>query len=159
METYPLAPSSSSLAVVGNRYKVILWLALPTVFAMVSQSLVNEIDVFFFGRLPVPESSHAQAALLPSLILTWLFGGSLSAISVGTQAMVARRFAEGDRKAAGAVLGNAAAFCVAAGVIFSVVGLVLLPWMVRSMVEVPEVQEVAISYTRWRLFAVISMSA
>jgi multidrug resistance protein, MATE family len=157
METYPLAPSS--LALGGNRYKAILWLAMPTVFAMVSQSLVNEIDVFFFGRLPIPDSSYAQAALLPSLILTWLFGGSLSAISVGTQAMVARRYAEGDRRAAGAVLGNAAYFCIGAGAVFSIVGLLLLPWLIRSMIEVPEVQDVAIRYTRWRLYAVISMSA
>jgi putative MATE family efflux protein len=152
-----VAPPSVALG--GNRYKAILRLALPTVFAMLSQSVVNEIDVVFFSHLPVPASSNGQAALLPSLILTWLFGGSLSAISVGTQALVARRYAEGDRKAAGAVLGNAAYFCVGAGALFSVVGLLLLPWMVRSMVEVPEVQEVAISYTRWRLFAVISMSA
>jgi len=157
METYPLAPTS--LALGGNRYKAILWLAMPTVFAMVSQSLVNEIDVFFFGRLPIPDSSYAQAALLPSLILTWLFGGSLSAISVGTQAMVARRYAEGDRKAAGAVLGNAAYFCIGAGAVFSIVGLLCLPWLIRSMIEVPEVQDVALRYTRWRLYAVISMSA
>src|SRR3984957_16626595 len=158
METLELAPSSA-FALGGNRYKAILWLALPTVFAMLSQSVVNEIDVLFFSHLPVPESSHAQAALLPSLILTWLFGGSLSAISVGTQALVARRYAEGDRKGAGAVLGHAAYFCVGAGALFSVISLVCLPSLVRLMVEVPEVQDVAIAYTRWRLFAVISMSA
>ena len=54
----------------------------PTVLAMLSQSVVNEIDVIYFSHLPCPESSNGQAALLPSLILTWLFGGSLSAISV-----------------------------------------------------------------------------
>ena len=107
----------------------------------------------------MPQSSYGQAALLPSLILTWLFGGSLSAISVGTQALVARRYAEGDRKGAGAVLGNAAYFCLGMGAIFSVLSLACLPWLVRQMVEVPEVQAVAIAYTRWRLFAVISMSA
>jgi putative MATE family efflux protein len=161
MDTFELAQSASAqpLAAHGNRYKAILRLALPTVFAMLSQSVVNEIDVVYFKHLPVPESSYAQAALLPSLILTWAFGGSLSAISVGTQAMVARRFAEGDRKAAGGVLGNAAFFCVAAGALFSALGLVLLPSLVRLMIEVPEVQQVAIDYTRWRLFAVISMSA
>jgi putative MATE family efflux protein len=149
----------SSIALGANRYKVILRLALPTVFAMLSQSVVNEIDVVFFSHLHVPESSYGQAALLPSLILTWLFGGSLSAISVGTQALVARRYAEGDRKAAGAVLGNAAYFCVAAGAVFSVVGVLCLPWLVRLMIPRPEVQVVAIAYTRWRLLAVISMSA
>ena len=157
METLDLVAPSMALG--GNRYKVILRLALPTVLAMLSQSVVNEIDVIFFSHLPCPESSNGQAALLPSLILTWLFGGSLSAISVGTQALVARRYAEGDRRAAGAVLTNTAFFCVIAGTAFSVVGLVCLPWLVRSMIEVPEVQRIALSYTRWRLLGIISMAA
>src|SRR5580692_8121790 len=106
-----------------NRYGTILKLATPTVLAMLSQSVVNEIDVVF-SRLPCPESSNGQAALLPSLILVWLFGGSLSAISVGTQAIVARRYAEGDRQAAGAVLTNSTFFCVVAGGIFSAIRLV-----------------------------------
>jgi multidrug resistance protein, MATE family len=157
METLDLAPPSLVLG--GNRYKAILRLALPTVFAMLSQSVVNEIDVVFFSHLPVPESSNAQAALLPSLILTWLFGGSLSAVSVGTQALVARRYAEGDRRAAGAVLANTAFFAVVAGAVFSVIGLLAVPFMVRSIISVPAVQDVAIAYTRWRLYAVISMAA
>src|SRR5271156_5486117 len=119
---------------VRSPYRAILRLALPTVFAMLSQSIVNEVDVVFFSRMPVPESSNAQAALLPSLILVWLFGGSLGAISVGTQALVARRYAEGDRKAAGAVLANATFFCIVAGVLLSVIGLFALPLLVRSMI-------------------------
>jgi len=157
METVELAPASLTFS--GNRYKAILWLALPTVFAMVSQSIVNEIDVVFFSHLPVPESSYAQAALLPSLILTWLFGGSLGAISVGTQALVARRYAEGDKHAAGAVLASATFFAIVAGAVFSVVGLVSLPFLVRLVSDVPQVQDVAISYTRWRMLAVISMAS
>src|SRR5579872_4568331 len=85
----------------GNPYWTILRLALPTVIAMLSQSVVNEVDVVFFSYLPSPESSNAQAALLPSLILVWLFGGTPSAVSVGTQALVARRCAEGRHEDAG----------------------------------------------------------
>jgi putative MATE family efflux protein len=157
METLELV--APSIALGANRYKTILKLALPTVLAMLSQSIVNEIDVVYFSHLPCPESSNGQAALLPSLILTWLFGGSLSAISVGTQALVARRYAEGDRRAAGAVLANTAFFCVVAGAVFSSVGLLCLPWLVRSMIEVPEVQEIALSYTRWRMLGIVSMGA
>ncbi len=157
METLEIAPTS--LALGGNRYKAILRLATPTVFAMLSQSIVNEIDVVFFSHLPVPESSYAQAALLPSLILTWLFGGSLGAISVGTQALVARRYAEGDKRAAGAVLASATFFAIVAGAAFSAAGLALLPWLVRSIIDVPQVQAVAIHYTRWRMLAVISMAS
>jgi putative MATE family efflux protein len=142
-----------------HRYAAILRLALPTVVAMLSQSVVNEIDVVFFSHLPCPESSNGQAALLPSLILVWLFGGSLSALSVGTQAIVARRYAEGDRHAAGAVLTNAAFFCVVAGTLFSVIGIVTLPWMVKAMIRVPEVQVVALDYTRWRMLGIVSMAA
>src|SRR5271154_4867509 len=107
----------------SGRHRAILRLAIPTVLAMLSQSVVNEIDVIYFSRLPCPDSSNGQAALLPSLILVWLFGGSLSAISVGTQALVARRYAEGHREAAGTVLTNAVGFCVGAGVVFSAVGI------------------------------------
>jgi putative MATE family efflux protein len=154
METLDFA---APIATGSDRYKAILRLALPTVAAMLSQSIVNEVDVVYFSRLPCPESSNGQAALLPSLILFWLFGGSLSAISVGTQALVARRYAEGDRRAAGAVLANAALLSVVGGLVFSAIGILCLPWLVRSMVSVPEVQDVAISYTRWRLLGVISM--
>src|SRR5579864_6752865 len=132
METLDVVVPAVTLG--SSRYKAILRLALPTVFAMLSQSVVNEIDVVFFSHLAVPASSYAQAALLPSLILTWLFGGSLSAISVGTQALVARRYAEGDRHAAGAVLANASFFCVVAGGAFSVIGLLTLPFLVRSII-------------------------
>src|SRR3984885_13267180 len=103
-----LPPSSTGkvLVTTGSPAAVILKLALPTVLAMLTQSAVNEVDIIFFSRLPCPESSTAQAALLPSLILLWMFGGSLSAISVGTQAIAARRFAEGKSVDAGAVLVN-----------------------------------------------------
>ncbi len=155
METAPL---SIPIRHAGSPYGVILRLALPTVGAMLAQSIVNEIDVVFFSRLPVCEGSTAQAALLPSLIVVWLFGGSLSAISVGTQALTARRYAEREWDRAGAVLANAAWFCLLAGAVLSVVGLLLLPTILGAMIEVPEVRAVALSYSRWRVLGVISMA-
>jgi putative MATE family efflux protein len=143
---------------VRSPYKAILRLALPTVAAMLSQSVVNEVDVIFFSHLPCPESSNGQAALLPSLIVVWLFGGALSAVSVGTQALTARRYAEREYMRAGAVLANSAWFCLLAGGVFSVVGLLLLPSILGFMIKVPEVRHVALAYTRWRLLGVISMS-
>src|SRR6188508_978740 len=101
-----LKVSTANVVTSGPPHRAILRLALPTVAAMLTQSVVNEIDILFFARLPCPESSNAQAALLPSLILLWLFGGSLSAISVGTQAIAARRFAERRKLDAGGVLVN-----------------------------------------------------
>lgn len=141
----------------GNRYAAVLRLAAPTVVAMLSQSVVNEVDVIFFKHLPYPESSNAQAALLPSLLLVWIFGGSLSAISVGTQALVARRYAERSFHGAGAVLANAAWFALIAGALLTVVGQLALPSIVRVTTDVPEKAEIMNAYARWRLFGVISM--
>ena len=155
------SPQAHALDVVGlaeSPHRSILRLAAPTVFAMLLQSAVNEIDVVFFSRLPCPEASNAQAALLPSLIMVWLFGGSLSAISVGTQAHTARRHAEKDYDAAGAVLANSALFCLIAGVLFSLLGGATIHWLLSRMIKKPEVLEIAYDYSRWRLLGIVSMA-
>src|SRR3954447_8686525 len=156
-----LPPSTSGKALVtsGSPARVILKLALPTVLAMLTQSAVNEVDVIFFSRLPCPESSTAQAALLPSLILLWMFGGSLSAISVGTQAISARRFAQGKSIDAGAVLVNSWVCAMLAGVVFTAVGYLVMPAALNALIRVPEVRVAALGYLKWRLLGITSMAA
>ncbi len=141
----------------GPPYRTILQLAAPTVIAMVSQSLVNEIDIVFFSRLPHPENSNAQAALFPSLIVIWLFGGTLSAISVGTQAYTARRYAEGRLADAAAVLASAAWFCILGGIALTALGFLTVDPLLRHLLPVPEAHGIALSYSRWRLLGVMSM--
>ncbi len=155
-----LPPSVSGKALVtsGSPVKVILKLALPTVLAMLAQSAVNEVDIIFFSRLPCPESSTAQAALLPSLILLWMFGGSLSAISVGTQAISARRFAEGKSIDAGAVLVNSWVCALLAGAVFTVLGYLVMPYALNALIRVPEVRVAAQGYLKWRLLGITSMA-
>ncbi len=169
----PPLPSASNVVTAGSPSWVVLRLATPTVLAMLTQSIVNEIDIFFFGMLPCPESSNAQAALLPSLILLWLFGGSLSAISVGTQAIAARRFAEsqlsepvsarsgGEARRtpadAGAVLLNSWLFACGSAIAFTAVCYALLPVILPMLIKVPAVREAAEGYLGWRLLAITSM--
>src|SRR6187431_1861926 len=155
-----LPPSVSSKALVstGSPVRVILKLALPTVFAMLTQSAVNEVDIIFFSHLPCPESSTAQAALLPSLILLWMFGGSLSAISVGTQAISARRFAEGKSVDAGAVLVNSWVCSSLAGIVFTGIGYLVMPLALDLLIKVPEVRDAARTYLGYRLLGITSMA-
>ncbi len=150
--------SAAQVATHGSPYRVILKLAAPTVLAMLTQSIVNEVDIVFFSHLPCPESSNAQAALLPSLILLWMFGGSLSAISVGTQAITARRLAEGKLLSAGGVLVNSWLFSLVAGIAFTVVGYACLPLVLRFLIQVPEVRQAARAYMGWRLLGIASMA-
>lgn len=142
----------------GSPYRVVLKLATPTVLAMLTQSIVNEVDIVFFSWLPCPESSNAQAALLPSLILLWMFGGSLSAISVGTQAISARRLAERKNMDAGAVLVNSWLFSLVAGIVFTALGYLSLPHILAVLIKVPEVREAAQAYLNWRLLGIVSMA-
>ena len=153
-------PKTSGVNVVttGSPYATVLKLAAPTVLAMLTQSVVNEVDIVFFSWLPCPESSNAQAALLPSLILLWMFGGSLSAISVGTQAISARRFAQKKNADAGAVLVNSWFFSLTAGIAFTVLGYLSLPYILNVLIRVPEVREAATAYLHWRLLGIVSMA-
>lgn len=155
-----LPPSSSAtpLDLSGSKPRIVLKLALPTVLAMLAQSAVNEVDIIFFAWLGCPDSSYAQAALLPCLLLLWMFGGSLSAISVGTQALSARRFAQGRNIDAGAVLANSWMFSLVAGVVFTLVGYLVIPSVLGVLVESPEVREVAKSYLDYRLLGITSMA-
>lgn len=157
MATAP-ALSGVALDTTGSPYRVVLKLASPTVLAMLTQSIVNEVDIVFFSWLPCPESSNAQAALLPSLILLWLFGGSLSAISVGTQAIAARRFSQSKPRDAGAVLVNAWFFALVAGILFTIGGYLSLPYVLNALIKVPEVRQAATEYLNWRLLGIVSMA-
>jgi MATE family multidrug resistance protein len=150
-------PATAQVDTSGSPYAVILRLATPTVLAMLTQSIVNEVDIIFFAHLPCPESSNGQAALLPSLILLWAFGGSLSAISVGTQAFTARRFAEKRPTDAGAVLVNAVSFATLAGILFTIAGYLVVP-LLLSTFKVEGVRHAADGYLRWRLLGITSMA-
>jgi multidrug resistance protein, MATE family len=156
--TSTLDDKSANVVTSGSPYAVVLRLATPTVLAMLTQSIVNEIDIVFFSWLPHPESSNAQAALFPSLILLWMFGGSLSAISVGTQAIAARRFAEGKLADSGAVLVNSWFFSMVAGIVFTLIGYLSLPWVLGVLIKVPEVRASAEAYLQWRLLGIASMA-
>jgi putative MATE family efflux protein len=152
-----LGASSANVVTSGSPERVVLRLATPTVFAMLAQSAVNEIDIIFLSWLPQPESSNTQAALLPSLILLWMFGGSLSAISVGTQAIAARRFAQGRPVDAGAVLLNSLAFAFVSSFVFTALAYACLPHALGLLIKVPEVRHEAERYLNWRLIGVSSM--
>jgi MATE family multidrug resistance protein len=107
----------------------------------------------------VPRVVERAGALLPSLIILWLFGGSLSSISVGTQAFTGRRFAEKRFDDAGAVLANAAFFAVLAGVVFSVLGYLSIPAILGVFIKTDAAREAARAYLGWRLLGITSMAA
>jgi multidrug resistance protein, MATE family len=137
--------------------KRILSLAAPVVLAMMSQTLINQVDHVLIGRLPANESIPGQAALGPALILFWAVGGFLSAISVGTQALTARRIGEQDHERAGQVMFNSLMVAFVFSTVASVLGWFGAPYMFKAVIKDPEVVRLGVPYLQWRMLGVMSM--
>jgi len=72
--------------------------------AMITQFFVNAADNFMVGRLDDHKLATAsQAALGLGMPFFWAVGGFFCAVAFGTQAMTARRYAEGEYHRAGQV--------------------------------------------------------
>lgn len=137
--------------------KRILGLAIPAQLALLTQTGVNLVDTWFIGMLDEPERSHGQAMLAFSLALLWAVGGFLSAISVGTQAMVARREGRGDPQSSGLVLANALVLAVGSSLVVSVAARGLIPVVFSVASEDPNYVRIGTTYTQWRFLGLTSM--
>lgn len=137
--------------------KRILYLAVPAILAFVTQTAINIVDTWFIGQLEEPERSGGQAMLSFSLMVLWAVGGFLSAISVGTQALVGRRIGAEDPRAAGGVLANAIVLATVASFVASVLGWLAIPSVFAWASTDPEYVRLGTDYTRWRYVGVVSM--
>jgi putative MATE family efflux protein len=135
----------------------IVVLGLPVIIGMLTQTLINQIDAMFIGRLPEDQAVPGHAAMGPSLILLWAFGGFLSAISVGTQTLTARRFGEGDAHGAGRVLTNSAVLATVSAVVATVVAIAAVPLLFPLMHDDPHVQTIGIAFCRVRFLGILPM--
>ena len=136
----------------------IVALAAPAMGAMVTQTLINQADHIMVGRLPEAESIPGQAAVMASMILLWFVGGALSAISVGTQALTARRYGAGDHEGAGRVLANSVLISAVLGSLCAVVFYQLAPNVLPLLVTDKRAVAVGVPFLRWRYVAVLSMA-
>jgi putative MATE family efflux protein len=135
----------------------IVRLGVPVIIGMATQTAINIIDSVMVGRLPDAMAVAGTAALGPSQVLLWFFGGFLSAIAVGTQAMTARRYGEGDRLAAGKVLTNSALLALGSSLVATFVALSIITPVFHALTPDPTVREVGIDYCRIRYFGLLGM--
>ncbi len=134
-----------------------MFLAVPAMLALLSQTAINLVDTYFMGKLPEPERSDGQAMLSFSLVLLWSVGGFLSAISVGTQAMVGRREGQAHPHDSGAVLANAIVLALIASTIATFVTYPLIEPVFRLASSDPDYVRIGTGYTQWRFVGVVSM--
>lgn len=137
---------------------VIVHLGWPVIVGMLSQTTINTVDLILVGRLPDTIAVNGTAAMLSSLILLWAFGGFLSAISVGTQTIAARRYSEGNLEQAGQVLFNSICISTVASLVVLVIAELTLPFWLSMLTPTQAVYDVALSFCRIRLLGLFSMA-
>jgi MATE family multidrug resistance protein len=135
----------------------IMFLAVPAMLALLSQTAINLVDTYFMGRLPEPERSDGQAMLSFSLTLLWSVGGFLSAISVGTQALVGRREGQSHPHDSGSVLANAIVLAACASTVATFVSYPLIPFVFRLVSSDPDYIRIGTAYSQWRFIGLVSM--
>ncbi len=137
--------------------KRIIALGLPVIIGMLTQTAINQVDTIFVGRLPERTAVAGTAALGFSIIIYWGFGGFLSAIAVGTQALTARRYGGGDVTGAGRVLSNSLALATISSVLVTAVALAVCPMIIKHLSADEEVRELGVSFCRVRLLGIIPL--
>lgn len=135
----------------------ILALSYPVMLAMLTQTLINQVDHILVGRLPIEESTPGQAAVQLSIVLLWAFGGFLSAISVGTQALTARRIGAQDIAGAGAISTNSQVFSVLASIVVTAICWAAAPELFALVNKDPKVVELGVPFLRWRFLQITGM--
>ncbi|HXW60727.1 MAG TPA: MATE family efflux transporter, partial [Myxococcota bacterium] len=93
-----------------------------------------------------------------SVVLLWAYGGFLSAISVGTQAISARRFSEGSYEKAGQVLANSVVVSLLASAILTIIAIASIEPTMALLNKNAEVQHMGSSFSRIRLLGLPSMA-
>jgi putative MATE family efflux protein len=126
--------------------------------AMITQFFVNYFDTLMVGYLDGPVATASQAALGLGMPLFWAVGGFFAAIGVGAQAMVARRYAEGDLPRAGQALFNAGLLSIVLGLAGGVFGYYITPTGIDFLASAsPEQERLGVTYTQIRMMGVPGM--
>lgn len=137
--------------------KRIFTLSGPVVLAMLSQTALNQIDHLLIGRLSPEEASPGQTAVTISLMMMWAMGGLLASISVGTQALTARRFGEKEYGRAGQVMINSFTVALISSTVLAIASWWFVPLIFPYFHPNPLVVKLGIPFLRWRMLGVVSM--
>ena len=111
--------------------------------AMLTQTLINQVDHVLVGHLPVENRHRGRPRCSLASSCCGAFGGLLSAISVGTQALTARRIGADDVEGAGAIATNSQVLAVLASLVVTALCWFAAPWLFSLVNKDAKVVELA----------------
>lgn len=130
----------------GVIWKQLLLFFFPIVIGTLFQQLYNTVDAVIVGRFVGKEalaSVGGSASVLANLVIGF-FGG----LSAGAAVIISQFYGAGDRRNLQKGLHTAYAFSLVFGVIASVAGFIMTPWLLKITKTPPEIMADSILYLR-----------
>ncbi len=129
----------------GSIPGLMLRFAAPLFFGNLFQQLYNTADALIVGRY-LGDSALAAVSSTGSLIflLISLFEG----IAAGAGVIISRYYGARDNEKLHSAVHTSVAFALATGIILTVLGTLLTPWILRLMGTPEDVMPLAVTYTR-----------
>jgi len=136
-----------------ERRKLIWGIALPIMGGMMSQNVLNLVDIGMVGHL----GDNALAATGIGSFTSYLAISFIIGLSAGVQALAARRLGEGRHAETAVPLNGGLLLALAIGLPLCILLILLTPRAFTYLTADPEVQELGIPYLQIRIAAMIGV--
>ena len=136
-----------------QRLRTIAVIALPIIGGMMSQNVLNLIDIAMVGAL----GPAALAAVGMAGFLNFMAVGAITGLSAAVQATAARRFGENKHDETAIPLNGGLLIALCAGLPISVLLIMFAPNIFAALIDDPEVVKLGGEYWRWRLVGVVAI--
>ena len=146
--------SKQDLLINGSISKALIWFALPLLGSSFIQLLYNAVDLIFIGNYVGKSASAAVGS--SSLLLTCLVG-FITGISVGAGVVVAQYYGARDYKNLQDSVHTAVTLAGIGGIILTVAGLFLAPFILQWLRVPQEIFELSVSYIRIYFISILPM--
>lgn len=122
--------------------KLIRKIAVPTSIGYFFNTMFNVVDTYYGGKI----STEALAAMSLSFPVFFLIIAVGAGISTGATALIGHALGAGDRKEASHLAGQTISFGLANGILVTLLGLQVAPWLFGLLGGKGEVLKLALSY-------------
>ncbi len=135
------------------RFREVWALALPILGAMLSQVLLNLVDLAMVGHL----GANALAGVGAASFLHFTAFSAITGLSSAVQAMVARRYGEGRHDETAVSLNGGLLLSLAIGLPLSLILIAAAPWLFATLYADPAVGAEGTAYLQFRLAGIVAV--
>lgn len=129
----------------GSIYKGIIAFSIPLLLSNFLQQLYNTADLVIVGRFAGknPMAAVGSTGQISALLIGLFFG-----LTTGASVVVSQVYGAKDRKKLEKSITTSYAIAILGGIILTIVGILLSPWILRAVKTPDEIMDMAVSYMR-----------